>query len=57
MRLETTYYPVTLESILGSHLEETDIATSADFLHTMLQLRPQERSKAKDIVDHPWFSS
>ncbi|KAJ4495333.1 kinase-like domain-containing protein [Lentinula lateritia] len=55
IRLETTYYPVTLKDILHSRIEPSEITHTADMLRSMLRLRPQERAKAVDPLNHPWF--
>ncbi|KAJ3893856.1 kinase-like domain-containing protein [Lentinula edodes] len=55
IRLETTYYPVTLKDILHSRIEPSEITHTADLLRSMLRLRPQERAKAVDLLNHPWF--
>ncbi|GAW03324.1 polysaccharide lyase family 14 protein [Lentinula edodes] len=47
IRLETTYYPVTLKDILHSRIEPSEITHTADLLRSMLRLRPQERAKAR----------
>ncbi|ESK83495.1 serine kinase [Moniliophthora roreri MCA 2997] len=55
LRLETTYYPVTLQEILRMRIDESEVINAADFLGSMLQLRPQDRMKAADLLNHPWF--
>ncbi|KAL0567766.1 hypothetical protein V5O48_014225 [Marasmius crinis-equi] len=55
LRLETTYYPVTLEEVLKMRLEECDVPETADFLSSLLKLRPQDRTKAMDLLNHPWL--
>lgn len=54
-RIQTTYYPVSLESVLEAKMSDTDVPDAASFLRTMLQLHPEDRWKAKDLVDHLWF--
>lgn len=36
-------------------MSDTDVPDAASFLRTMLQLHPEDRWKAKDLVDHLWF--
>ncbi|KAF8058511.1 kinase-like domain-containing protein [Lyophyllum atratum] len=57
LRIETTYYPVTLETILQARIEADDVASTAAFLEMVLQLDPKERFKARDLINHPWFMS
>ncbi|KAJ3790096.1 kinase-like domain-containing protein [Lentinula aff. detonsa] len=55
LRLETTYYPVTLKNILSSRIEQSEVEHTADLLNSMLKLRPLERVQAADLLNHPWF--
>ncbi|KAG5650858.1 hypothetical protein H0H81_010738 [Sphagnurus paluster] len=60
MRLETSYYPSTLEAILRERMCDWDapeINTTAAFLELILRLNPKERLRASDLVNHPWFTS
>lgn len=50
------YYPVTLEKILRMRIDESEVANATDFLGTLLQLRPQERGRARDLIDHSWLT-
>ncbi|KAJ8074512.1 hypothetical protein PM082_015413 [Marasmius tenuissimus] len=55
LRLDTTYYPVTLEEVLKMRLEESDVQETADFLGSLLKLRPQDRTRAVDLLNHSWL--
>ncbi|KAK7025964.1 hypothetical protein VNI00_015793 [Paramarasmius palmivorus] len=57
LRLDTTYYPVTLEEILRMRIEESEVTSTADFLGSMLRLRPQDRKNAVDLLHHPWLAT
>ncbi|KAJ4490312.1 kinase-like domain-containing protein [Lentinula aciculospora] len=57
LRLNTTYYPVTMKDILHSRVEQSEVAHTADLLESMLRLRPQERLKAVDLLNHPWLDN
>ncbi|KAE9402707.1 kinase-like protein [Gymnopus androsaceus JB14] len=57
LRLDTTYYPVMLKDILELRIEGQEVAQTADFLGAMLQLRPHERARAVDLINHPWFDN
>ncbi|RDB20699.1 Serine/threonine-protein kinase SKY1 [Hypsizygus marmoreus] len=57
LKIDTTYYSVTLEEILKYRIDEGDVSNTADFLRTLLQLSPQRRARAQDIISHPWFTS
>ena len=56
MRLNTTYYPISLRSVLERHIEKSDVVGTADFLNTLLKLQPDNRARPRDIIDHQWFS-
>jgi hypothetical protein len=56
MRLNTTYYPISLRSVLERHIEKNDVVGTATFLNTLLNLRPDNRARPRDIIDHQWFS-
>jgi len=57
MRIDTTYFPITLSTVLERHVEKSEVEGTAEFLGTMLKLRPEDRAKPDEIIDHPWFSS
>ena len=59
MRLETTYFPTTLEEILELRIQgssPSEIEEMADILGAMLKLRPNERARAADLIYHAWFA-
>ena len=56
MRLNTTYYPISLSSVLERHIEKSDVVGTDAFLNTLLNLRPDNRACPRDIIDHQWFS-
>ncbi|KAJ7571936.1 kinase-like domain-containing protein [Mycena floridula] len=56
LRLDTTYYPVTLEKMLKMHIDHLEVAETADFLGKLLCLLPRERGSARELSNHPWFS-
>lgn len=56
MRLNTTYYPISLRSVLERHIEKSDVVGTDTFLNTLLNLRPENRARPRDIIDHQWFS-
>ncbi|KIM36903.1 hypothetical protein M413DRAFT_424015 [Hebeloma cylindrosporum] len=56
LRIETTYYPIALGTVLERHIERRDVAQATAFLDTLLKVRPEDRSRAEDVIDHPWFS-
>ena len=37
------------------HIDAPEVPLVKDFLGQLLQLRPQERAKARDLIDHPWL--
>jgi len=55
MLLNTTYYPISLETVLERHIERNDVVGTAAFLNTLLNLRPDSRARPHDIIDHQWF--
>lgn len=57
LRIETTYYPVSLASILERHIERSEVEGTTQFLGTLLRLKPEDRANPEDIIDHEWFSS
>ena len=56
LRLNTTYYPISLRSVLERHIEKSDVVGTTAFLNTLLILRPDDRARPQDIIDHQWFS-
>ncbi|KAF9078480.1 kinase-like domain-containing protein [Rhodocollybia butyracea] len=57
LRLDTTYYPITLKDILELRIEGAEVPHTADLLGSMLRLRPHERAKPADLINHPWFDN
>ncbi|KAG7091548.1 hypothetical protein E1B28_010577 [Marasmius oreades] len=57
LRLDTTYYPVSLEEVLKMRIEESDVPEAADFLGSLLKLRPEDRTKAVELLNHPWLKA
>ncbi|KAF5372690.1 hypothetical protein D9615_009877 [Tricholomella constricta] len=57
VRIDTTYYPVMLEGILKERTQYDDGGATAAFLEVILKLDPKERFKARDLINHPWFTS
>ncbi|GLB38086.1 putative spliceosomal complex assembly [Lyophyllum shimeji] len=57
LRIDTTYYPVSLKSILHARIAAEDVAATAAFLDVVLQLDPKERPRARDLINHPWFTA
>ncbi|KAF9464001.1 kinase-like domain-containing protein [Collybia nuda] len=55
LRIETTLYPVSLETILRSQVEEDDFEDAYNFFNNLLQLNPEERAKPYETVNHVWF--
>jgi len=56
LRIETTYHPITLGTVLERHIEEKEVAQATAFLETLLKVRAEDRARPEDIIDHPWFS-
>ena len=56
MRLNTTYYPISLSSVIERHIEKNDVVGTVAFLNMLLSLRPDDRARPCDIVNHRWFS-
>lgn len=56
LRIETTYYPIALGTVLERHIEKRDVPQATDFLERLLKIRPEDRARPEDIIDHPWFS-
>lgn len=56
LRLETNYYPETLEALLRSRIDSGDAIPTTAFLARLLQIRPQDRARARDLINHPWFT-
>ena len=56
LRIETTYYPIALGTVLERHIEKRDVPHATAFLETLLKVRPEDRAWPEDILDHPWFS-
>ncbi|KAF8161647.1 kinase-like domain-containing protein [Crassisporium funariophilum] len=56
LRIDTTYYPISLDSVLERHIEKSDVSGATSFLETLLKLRPENRARPQDIIDHQWFS-
>ncbi|KAG5641347.1 hypothetical protein DXG03_005453 [Asterophora parasitica] len=57
MRIDTTFYPVALGDILRERIQPDDNGATTGFLATILKLNPRERFRAKDLINHPWFTS
>lgn len=57
LRIDTTYYPVTLEAILHARIEADDVPATAAFLEVVLRLDPNQRFRARDLINHPWFTA
>ncbi|CAA7263083.1 unnamed protein product [Cyclocybe aegerita] len=57
LRIETTYYPVSLRSVLQRHIDASNVEGTTEFLEMMLKLRPEVRACPKDMINHPWFSN
>jgi hypothetical protein len=57
LRLETNYYPETLEALLRSRIDGGDVIPTTAFLTVLLQIRPQDRGRARDLINHPWFTA
>lgn len=57
LRIETTYYPVSLASILERHIEKSEVEGTTQFLETLLRLNPEDRANPEDIFNHEWFST
>jgi len=55
-RIDTTYYPIALGTVLERHIEKRDVPQTTAFLETLLKVRPEDRARPEDIIDHPWFS-
>ncbi|KAJ3504224.1 hypothetical protein NLJ89_g8048 [Agrocybe chaxingu] len=56
LRIETTFYPVSLRSVLQRHIDASNAEGTAKFLEMMLKLRPEARARPQDTINHPWFS-
>ncbi|KAF8953644.1 kinase-like domain-containing protein [Flammula alnicola] len=56
LRIDTTYYPITLGSVLERHLEKGDVLGTTAFLEMLLRIRPEDRAMPEDIIDDQWFS-
>jgi len=56
LRIETTYYPIALDTVLERHIEKRDVPHATAFLEMLLKVRPEDRARPEDIIDHPWFS-
>ena len=56
MRMNATYHPISLESVLERQMEKSDVVGTAVFLKTLLNLRPDNRASPHDIINHQWFS-
>ncbi|KAF5392811.1 hypothetical protein D9757_000899 [Collybiopsis confluens] len=60
LKIDTTYYPVTLKDFLEERVQDTsqsELECTADFLGKMLRLRPQERARAAELINHPWLDN
>lgn len=57
LRLDTTYYHVSLKDILEMRIEGPEVAPTSEFLGAMLRWSPYERARAEDLVNHPWFDN
>jgi len=41
---------------LERHIEKRDVPQTTAFLEMLLKVRPEDRARPEDILDHPWFS-
>lgn len=57
LKTQTDSYPKTLEALLRSRLDDRDVVPTTTFLATLLQICPQDRSRATDVINHPWFAA
>lgn len=55
LKIDTTYYPISLATVLQRKIARRDVVGTAAFLDGLLQLQPDHREKPKDIVNHLWF--
>ncbi|KDR69734.1 hypothetical protein GALMADRAFT_77163 [Galerina marginata CBS 339.88] len=55
LRIDTTYYPISLGSVLERHLEKNDVVGTTAFLTKLLKLCPKERARPENMVNDPWF--
>ncbi|KAK0228272.1 kinase-like domain-containing protein [Armillaria fumosa] len=56
LRLETTYYPVSLRDILYRRLSGVDIDEVYEFLEGAVRLMPEERTSALDLLKSGWIA-
>ncbi|KAK0483343.1 kinase-like domain-containing protein [Armillaria novae-zelandiae] len=56
LRLETTYYPVSLRDILYRRLSGVNIDEVYDFLDGAVRLMPEERTSALDLLQSEWIT-
>lgn len=56
LRIETSYYPTTLECLLERRLEKKDVSGAAAFLDLLLRMHPEDRARPEAVIDHPWFT-
>ncbi|KAK0210479.1 hypothetical protein DFS33DRAFT_1450424 [Desarmillaria ectypa] len=56
LRLETTYYPVTLREILYRRLSGVDVDEIYVFLNGTLRLIPEERTSVSDLLQSGWIT-
>lgn len=56
LRLETTYYPVSLRDILYRRLSGADIDEIYEFLEGAVRLMPEERMNALDLLQSGWVT-
>lgn len=57
LRLNTTYYHVSLKDVLEMRIEGPEVVPTSEFLGAMLRSNPHERARADELVNHPWFDS
>ncbi|KAK0441149.1 kinase-like domain-containing protein [Desarmillaria tabescens] len=57
LRLETTYYPVTLRDILYRRLSGVDVDEIYEFLDGMIWLIPEERTGVRDLLQSRWITA
>jgi serine/threonine-protein kinase SRPK3 len=55
-KIETDYYPETLEALLRSRTDDGDVVPTVAVLNPLLQICPRDRPRARDIIDHPWLA-
>ncbi|KAF9553634.1 kinase-like protein [Agrocybe pediades] len=56
LRIDTSYYPIELKTVLERHIVGEDLSGAAMFLEKMLKLQPNERAQPRELMDDPWFS-